>query len=149
MWAWRVFLLVTAIGITLLVLGSVANRAYPKGPKIPTGVYECANDGRGPCGEVYEEDIEAVRHLLPTWAYTAREHGFLNWGIVATLIGVVGMVTFSLGARRQRREETLRKKWWEDFRRVHGRDPTPLETVDKETRRAVEESIAQSRCSSL
>ena len=124
MWAWRAFLLATVGAIMLLVLGGIANFAYPRGPMVPTGVKECATEQSGPCAEVHEEDIDAIRHRLPGWVYAARQHNYMMWGCIVAAVGVVGTAYFSQGERRGRRRNAATKRWLADFRRTHGRDPT-------------------------
>src|SRR3546814_6212912 len=72
-----------------LVVGAVAERAYPHGPYIPAGDYECANDGRGPCAEVYYEDLDAVRGVVPDWVIFARDNNFAGFGYFGTYITLV------------------------------------------------------------
>lgn len=54
-----------------LVLGIYGNHYFPHGPYIPTGEYECANEGRSPCREI---TIEDTRNLdVPDWVKFLRD----------------------------------------------------------------------------
>ena len=78
----RKFWLVLTITIWVaffVLMGIVAyvNYGLPHGPSYPTGDYECQNDERGPCGEVYKEDLRNVP--IPKWAKYLRENWELYW----------------------------------------------------------------------
>lgn len=55
--------------------GYYVNHHLPHGPSYPTGDIVCQNDGRGPCGEAYEEDLRELN--IPEWAKFLRENGLL------------------------------------------------------------------------
>lgn len=48
------------------------NNYLPHGPSYPTGEIVCQNDDRGPCGEVYKEDMRNLN--IPDWAKFLREY---------------------------------------------------------------------------
>lgn len=56
--------------IITFCLGFYVNHYLPHGPSYPTGDVECAHDGRGPCGEVYAEDMTKLN--IPDWAKFLR-----------------------------------------------------------------------------
>jgi hypothetical protein len=57
---------VSALGMTFYV-----NHNMPHGPSYPTGDVVCENDGRGPCGPEYKEDMRDLN--IPDWAKALRE----------------------------------------------------------------------------
>jgi hypothetical protein len=63
----------------------------PHGPSYPTGDTECANDGRGPCGDVYEEDMRGLN--IPNWAKFVRE----DFMLFVVAFGSAG-IYFSVGS---------------------------------------------------
>lgn len=54
------------------ILTFYVNRYMPRGPSYPTGEIVCQNDGRGPCGEAYEEDMSVID--IPEWAKFLRRN---------------------------------------------------------------------------
>lgn len=58
-------LLLAGIGLTIYV-----NYSLPHGPSYSTGDVICENEERGPCHEVYKEDLRAVD--IPEWAKFIR-----------------------------------------------------------------------------
>lgn len=70
---WKTIQVLAGLYVLLwLVLGIYGNHYFPHGPYIPTGEYQCANDGRGPCGEITVED---TRNLdVPDWVKFLRDN---------------------------------------------------------------------------
>lgn len=57
------------IWTTVIVLSGIifyVHHYMPKGPLVGTGDFECAYDGRGPCGEAQVEDMSKLN--IPSWA---------------------------------------------------------------------------------
>lgn len=84
-----------ATGVWTLFFGVAAltfyvNHYMPHGPSYDTGDVVCQNDGRGPCGELYKEDLSAVN--IPDWAKFLRED------FVLVLVGL-GILGFYLSAK--------------------------------------------------
>ncbi len=73
------------LGVTVLLY--YVHHYLPEGPKIPTGDIVCQNDGRGPCGESY---VEEVRDLdIPGWAkFFKKSQGELLW-MALLFVGIV------------------------------------------------------------
>ena len=54
------------------------NHYLPHGTSYPTGNVVCQNDDRGPCGEVYKEDLRGLN--IPSWAkFFKQSEGELLW----------------------------------------------------------------------
>lgn len=83
---WIAFILVS--GFTVYV-----NYWLPHGPSYPTGNTVCENDGMGPCGEEYREDLQGLN--IPPWAKFLRKSdgNFLCLGLL-----FAGIVINSKGA---------------------------------------------------
>jgi len=62
---WWIFAI--SMGLTIYV-----NYFLPHGQSYPTGEVVCQNDGRGPCGEEYKEDMSKLN--IPDWAKFLREY---------------------------------------------------------------------------
>lgn len=78
--AWTAFFVVT---------GSIyyVNHYLPHGPSYPTGEYSCLNDDRGPCGEIYVEDLRSLD--IPGWAkFFKSSSGELLW-IGLAIVGIL------------------------------------------------------------
>lgn len=130
MWVWLASLSLTVAALVLLPMGSTANWAYPRGPHIPTGDYECANGGRGPCyAEVYE-DLDAVRGIVPDWVIFAREYQFVMVGLILGVVGFSGLYLKTRQARETRsswRQTRRYRSWRSEFVRMNGRNPIAAE----------------------
>lgn len=74
---WVIFFIV--LGMTYYV-----NHYMPHGPSFPTGDIVCQNDGRGPCGEEYKEEMSGL--AIPEWAKFLREYFIL----VLLALGILG-----------------------------------------------------------
>lgn len=62
---WLIFVVI--MGLTIYV-----NYSLPHGSSYATGEIVCQNDGRGPCGEQYKEDMRGLD--IPEWAKFLRGH---------------------------------------------------------------------------
>jgi hypothetical protein len=72
--AFRVLAIITGVlTIVFYCIGYYVNHYMPHGPKYATGDYVCLNDGRGPCGEEYKEDLRGLE--IPGWAIIFRKYG--------------------------------------------------------------------------
>ena len=77
---WVAFFIVC--GLTYYV-----NHYLPHGPSYSTGEIICQNDGRGPCGEEYKEDLRGIN--IPNWAKLFRNDG---WILLWIGLGAIGMI---------------------------------------------------------
>lgn len=130
MW-WTVSATTTIAALALISIGLTANWGYPHGPSVPTGDFDCANDGRGPCGEIYTEDLDAIRDEVPGWVITVRdwELGPLD-GFLA-IFGIVGLAKTTgptLQRLQDRRMFRRYERWEAEFLRVNGRRPSEDES---------------------
>ena len=106
--------------ILSLVLGTVANYAYPHGPSYPTGIVECMNDERGRCGEVWAEDLTAVD--IPDWVRYSRN------GLFLPLVIGLGIVGLSFWVKREPVPPI--ESWREEYWRLHNTEPSDAEYDD-------------------
>ena len=90
--AWMYVLIVFAVGF-------YGNHSFPHGPVIPTGEFNCANDGRGPCAEDTYEDTRGLD--VPDWVKFFREN---DSGIQLSMLVVA---IFALYAGSKREEEIV------------------------------------------
>lgn len=71
---WKLKVILTRITLAsffiILGLGVYINYYLPHGRSYPTGEFICQNDGRGPCGEQYKEDLRGLN--IPDWAKFLR-----------------------------------------------------------------------------
>ncbi len=69
-------------------LGYYVNHYLPHGPSFSTGDVVCQNDGRGPCGESYIEEVRDLK--IPEWAkFIKRSEGtLLLYGLLLLAIVV-------------------------------------------------------------
>jgi len=54
----------------------------PQGHLVGTGDYDCAYDGRGPCGEIYKEDMSKLN--IPYWAKVLKSN--MGIGLIFALV---------------------------------------------------------------
>lgn len=84
---WATFLIL--FGLTIYV-----NNNLPHGPSYSTGEYVCQNDGRGPCGEEFKEDMRELN--IPDWAKFLRSSG--GWLLIMGLFGA-GIIVSNKGEK--------------------------------------------------
>lgn len=69
-----------------IVLTVYVNYCLPHGLSYSTGDIVCQNDGRGPCGESYREDLSQVD--IPDWAKFIRSNGIFLFFV----LGIAGVI---------------------------------------------------------
>lgn len=92
----NIALLIWVAFFAVMALTFYVNYYMPHGTSYPTGEIVCQNDDRGPCGEVYKEDMRNLN--IPEWAKFLREYFVL----VLITLGIAG---FYFGA--QSKDETM------------------------------------------
>ncbi len=78
------------IWTTIVILAGLtyyANHYIPDGPQYPAGDYICLNDGRGPCGPKYKEDLSQTD--IPDWAKFFKTNNALMLIIGLALIDII------------------------------------------------------------